>query len=115
MRFIIDECIGPTLAHWLRDEGHDVYSVFEQSRGIRDDEILTIAVKEKRILVTNDKDFGDLVFRGQRTHEGVILLRQSDPRPEAMIHAMRQLLADYAHQIEKAFVVVTDTAVRINK
>lgn len=40
MRFLVDECAGPSLAHWLHEQGHDVFSVFDQARGINDDEVL---------------------------------------------------------------------------
>jgi predicted nuclease of predicted toxin-antitoxin system len=46
MRFLVDECSGPKLAEWLRDHGHEVFSVYEQSRGSTDDEILERANAE---------------------------------------------------------------------
>jgi predicted nuclease of predicted toxin-antitoxin system len=58
MRFLVDECAGPALAHWLQAQGHDVYSVFDLARGAHDDEILQHAFAENRILITTDKDFG---------------------------------------------------------
>ena len=59
MRFLVDECTGPTVARWLRDQNHDVFSVYEQQRGMDDDEVLSKVHVEDRILVTNDKDFGE--------------------------------------------------------
>ena len=40
MRFIVDECTGPKVAQWLRDKGHEVFSVYEEARGIDDDQII---------------------------------------------------------------------------
>ena len=40
MRFIIDECTGPTVASWLRDQNHEVFSVFDEARGMSDDDII---------------------------------------------------------------------------
>jgi predicted nuclease of predicted toxin-antitoxin system len=40
MRFLVDECIGPFSARWLKEQGHDVFSVFDEQRGMDDDEIL---------------------------------------------------------------------------
>jgi predicted nuclease of predicted toxin-antitoxin system len=57
MRFIVDECAGPTLALWLQQRGHDVFSVFDQARGSTDDQVLQIALRDERILITVDKDF----------------------------------------------------------
>ena len=62
MRFLVDECTGPKVAHWLRKEGHDVFSVYEEARGIDDDEIMKIAFKNYFIIITNDKDFIDNEF-----------------------------------------------------
>jgi predicted nuclease of predicted toxin-antitoxin system len=71
MRFIVDECAGPSLARWLREQGHDVFSVFELARGINDDEVFQIAFEDKRILITIDKDFGEKIFRERRLHHGI--------------------------------------------
>jgi predicted nuclease of predicted toxin-antitoxin system len=75
MRFLIDECTGPAVAHWLADQGHDVASVYDDDPGIDDADVVAWAADEQRILVTNDKDFGDRVFRDKEIHAGVILLR----------------------------------------
>jgi len=61
MRFLVDECTGPAVASWLRDQNHDVFSVFDQARGMDDDGIIRKALDEQWILITNDKDFGDKV------------------------------------------------------
>ncbi len=75
MRFLVDECTGPMVARWLRGKGHEVFSVFDEARGTEDDEILTKAVAEDCILITNDKDFGEMIFRERREHHGVIFMR----------------------------------------
>ena len=62
MRFLVDECTGPTVAQWLRDQAHEVLSVHEEARGMVDDDILDKAHDEERILITNDKDFGEKVY-----------------------------------------------------
>ena len=63
MRFLVDECTGSTVARWLRDQGYEVFSVYDEARGISDDEVLQKALNENWILITNDKDFGDKIFR----------------------------------------------------
>jgi predicted nuclease of predicted toxin-antitoxin system len=63
MRFLVDECAGPSMARWLQEQGHDVFSVFDQARGINDDEVLQIGLETERILITVDKDFGEKIFR----------------------------------------------------
>ena len=78
MRFLVDECTGPAVARWLRDQSHEIFSVYEEARGMADDDILDKAFSEHWILITNDKDFGDKVYRDKRPHHGVIFL--SDAR-----------------------------------
>jgi predicted nuclease of predicted toxin-antitoxin system len=112
MRFLVDECTGPAVARWLRTEQHDVFSVYEQGRGMADDEVMRRAFAENRIVVTNDKDFGEKVYRERRPHHGIVLLRLNDERATNKIQVLRHLLDSYADQIPDQFVVVTDTAVR---
>jgi predicted nuclease of predicted toxin-antitoxin system len=62
MRFLVDECTGSTVARWLRDRGYEVFSVYDEARGISDDEVLQKGLNENWILITNDKDFGYKIF-----------------------------------------------------
>jgi predicted nuclease of predicted toxin-antitoxin system len=80
MRFLVDECTGPTVARWLREDGHGVYSVYDDARGMDDDHIIQMAFAGDWILITNDKDFGEKVYRERRPHKGVILLHLEDER-----------------------------------
>lgn len=114
MRFLVDECAGPSLSRWLQGQGHDVFSVFDQARGISDDEVLHIALENERILITMDKDFGEKIYREKRAHHGVILLRLKDERTKNKIAAMERLLASFATRISGQFVVVTDARVRLS-
>ena len=63
MRFLVDECTGPAVAQWLRIQNHDVISVYDEIRGADDRDVIRKAFEQDRILITNDKDFGELVFR----------------------------------------------------
>lgn len=112
MRFLVDECTGPVAAGWLRAEGHDVFSVYEQARGADDETILAQAYGEQRVLITNDKDFGERVFRERRPHRGVIFLRLENERAMVKIQVLQQLIERYGEQLADRFVVVTETQVR---
>jgi predicted nuclease of predicted toxin-antitoxin system len=112
MRFMVDECTGPAVARWLRQQNHDVFSVYEQARGMEDDRIIQKAFNENWILITNDKDFGEKVYREQHPHRGIVLLRLEDERTASKIDALQSLLKDYAERIPRSFVVVTETRVR---
>ena len=112
MRFLVDECTGSKVAEWLRDENHEVFSVFDEARGMTDDEVLAKSFAENRILITNDKDFGEMVFRERRKHHGVIFLRLDDERAANKIEVLRQLIENYANKLPEQFVTVTETKVR---
>jgi predicted nuclease of predicted toxin-antitoxin system len=66
MRFLVDECTGPAVAQWLRLQNHDVISVYDEIRGADDKEVIQKASEQNWILITNDKDFGELVFREKK-------------------------------------------------
>lgn len=112
MRFLVDECTGPQVAQWLREQNHEVFSVYEQARGMLDENIIEKAYFEEWILITNDKGFGEKVYRDGRLHKGVVFLRLEDERAVVKINTIRQLLEKYSDQLTDRFVVVTETKVR---
>jgi len=112
MRFLVDECTGPAVARWLRSRSHDVFSVYDEARGMADEAVLAEAHSGGWILVTNDKDFGEMVFRERKPHHGVVFLRLQDERGVSKIDAVRRVLDSYADQLPDAFVVVTETQIR---
>jgi predicted nuclease of predicted toxin-antitoxin system len=111
VRFLVDECTGPAVAHWLRGQSHDVFSVYDEAPGMSDDEVLSKAAAENRILITTDKDFGEFIFRRKRAHRGTILLRLDDERGASKIAAIGKLLRLNAVLADR-FVVVTKSRVR---
>lgn len=115
MSFLVDECAGPSVANWLRKQGHDVFSVYDSARGIDDDVVVEKAFAENRILITNDKDFGNQVFRERKPHHGVVLLRLDDERAKIKIEVLEQLLTNYGEHLSDQFVVVTEKSVRFAK
>lgn len=112
MRFLVDECAGPAVAKWLREQQHDVFSVYDEARGLKDDNIIEQAFAENRILITIDKDFGEKVYRERRPHKGVVLLRLVDERAAVKIETLKRLLESHSDKLANQFVVVTETSVR---
>lgn len=78
MKFIADENLGSEVPKFLKSAGVDIVSITEIAFGKQDPDILSIANMERRILVTLDKDFGELVFKEGLIHSGVILFRLKD-------------------------------------
>jgi predicted nuclease of predicted toxin-antitoxin system len=114
MLFLVDECTGPAVARWLRTNNYDVFSVFDEARGLDDNAVLQRAFAEERILITNDKDFGEKVFRERLPHRGVILLRLADERAANKILALDRVISGFADRLADHFVVVTENAIRIS-
>jgi predicted nuclease of predicted toxin-antitoxin system len=113
MRFIVDECTGSNVAQFLKDNNHEVISVFDDLRGATDDFILEKCFSENYILITSDKDFGEMVFRMNQNHKGIILIRCAPNNFQTRIVVLSKLLENYSQKIENNFVVVTNTKVRI--
>ncbi len=77
-----------------------------------DEEVIRRALTENRILVTNDKDFGENVYRDRHPHRGIVPLRLENERAENKIAVMQRLLNNHADRLADQFVVVTETTVR---
>jgi predicted nuclease of predicted toxin-antitoxin system len=78
--------------NWLRNQAYEVYSVYDEARGISDDDVLQKAFNENWILITNDKDFGNKIYQEGCSHKGVIFMRLEDERTANKIETLRRLL-----------------------
>lgn len=112
MQFIVDESAGRAVVEYLRSTGHDVLAVGETMPGAEDTDVLGRAVGEERMLVTNDKDFGELVFRARQAHHGVLLLRLHDESPANRLRVVTAVLAEHADRLVGHFTVATEGGVR---
>lgn len=117
MKFLLDENIDARLLPFLLDLGHDVTSVAKDYfYGLLDEDVLALAHQEQRILLTNDRDFGELIVRRQLPHAGIILFRLTPY--DANIHLRRKrlqhVLRHYADQLHQ-LLVVTPKSVRVRR
>lgn len=80
MRWLIDECVDAALVPQLRESGHDVVYMSDVAPRATDAEVMSRANGETRLLLTEDKDFGDLVFRQAKPVPGIVLLRIDSAR-----------------------------------
>ena len=113
MEFLVDESAGMAVVESLRTAGHDVLAVAEAMPQADDRDIIARAAGEKRILVTNDKDFGEFVFRSGQANHGVVLLRLRDERSANRVRVLEGLLEQYADRLAGHFIVATEGRVRI--
>jgi len=103
------------MAKWLAELGYDVVSVIAAMKGSKDMTILEKALSENRIIITSDKDFGDIVFHEHAKHVGIILIRLQNGTPNNRIKAVENLLANYKDQLVNNFIVVTEANIRVIK
>lgn len=116
MKFLVDENIGLNTVRFLRNRRHNVLSVLEDKnlRGADDDFLIFLANQEERIIITLDKDFGELVFKKLKKSCGIILFRLENEREHNIIKVITKLLESKQSFMGK-FILVTETQIRIRK
>ena len=115
MNLLADESVDQPIVQRLRQEGHGVVYVAELSPGITDDEVLRQANRQKALLVTADKDFGELVFRQHRVHGGVVRVRLLGVPAALKADILLQLLKERSAEMPGSFTVVSPGLVRIRQ
>jgi len=115
MKFLVDESTGIQIAQFLKDIGYDADYPAKNIRRFSDLEVLTRAKKEKRIIITNDKDFGDYIFYQKLNTYGIILLRLQDESVENKLKVLKTLLTKFPKKLKGNFVTVTEERIRIRK
>jgi predicted nuclease of predicted toxin-antitoxin system len=113
VRLLADENLHADLVRWLRARGHDVSYAAETLAGEPDEPLLRRARAEGRILITDDKDFGELVVRRGHATAGVLLLRLRSPSLEARVARLDAVWSAVEPKLPRAFVVVSDHRVRV--
>lgn len=115
MRFLADESCDFAIVRALRSAGHDVLAVAEVSPRADDAEVIRRALGERRILLTEDKGFGQLVFaHGERTH-GVFLLRFPSSVREQIAGDVVRLVEKEGGRLARCFVVIQPGKIRITE
>jgi len=114
MEFVADEsCAGPVIRA-LREAGHDVVAIAEVASGAPDEQVLERALKDERVLITEDRDFGELVFARGRFSAGVILVRFPSRVRNAKPATVVEAVAKLGTRLNDGFIVVEPGRVRIS-
>ncbi len=94
-RFLTDENVPPRVVDYLRDKGFDVRAIREfVPAGSSDSEVISIARREERILLTFDKHFANILLYPLRTHAGIIRIRLHPPLIEDVLGALENFFRD---------------------
>ena len=97
----------------LRESNYDVLSVYEKFKYAEDDYVLNLANKEERILITNDKDFGELVFRLKLLSYGIVLFRITSQNYSVKIEKLINLIQESESKLKNNFIIISDQKIRI--
>jgi len=106
VRFVADESCDAAIVQTLREAGHDVVAVAERCPGAEDAQVISFASSETHVLVTEDKDFGQLVFACGQGHCGVVLLRYPFPLASRIADQLADLISRRGESLIGSFVVL---------
>jgi predicted nuclease of predicted toxin-antitoxin system len=104
MNFLLDVNASGAVAQWLIDRGHNVAEVGQKDSRMSDDEILNWAVRERRIIVTTDNDFEEMIWRQGKSHCGVLRL-ENLPRSQRKV-LLHDVLDRHSKDLESGAIVV---------
>lgn len=115
MSFLADESVDWPIVERLRQEGYQVWYVAELGPGMTDEAVLKLANQETALLLTADKDFGEMVFR-QRLHtHGVVLIRLAGLASSRKAEIVALAIKEHLTELERAFAVITPGLFRVRR
>jgi predicted nuclease of predicted toxin-antitoxin system len=115
LRFIVDVGVGKGIEKYLREEGYNTKAVRNIDPRMEDEEIIRTAVSENRIVITMDKDFGELVYHSSMEHSGVLLPRLEDAVGSEKLQVVKHIMKNYSDRIKNCFCVFQNDKLRIRK
>jgi predicted nuclease of predicted toxin-antitoxin system len=113
LKLLADENIAGDMVAWLRAQGCEVVHASEQLAQEADSVVLQAAEKEGRLLLTEDKDFGELVFRDRMNSHGVILLRMGKLTIAKRIERLTETWSVVQSNPSGCFIVITEKKIRV--
>ncbi len=112
IKFIADVNVEKPIIDYLKKEGYDVKWIPDYNCEILDEDLLDMAKDEGRILITNGKDFGEIIFLQKRLSIGILLIRIKGQRVEVKLKLIKKLFQNYKNKLLNNFVIVTDKKIR---
>ncbi len=112
-QIVADESVDFRIVIQLRQIGLIVYAIAEQQPSIKDESVLAIACENEALLITEDKDFGELVFRLQLPHRGILLIRITEAGQK--IASVVRTVSKYHTELLNKFSVINDNKLRIKE
>lgn len=115
MKVLVDVGVGKAVEEWLKKQGYDVLAVRDIDPRLPDLAILHQAVTEQRLVITMDKDFGELIYRSGQPHAGVLLLRLEEADSRKKTNIVKKIFTRYAQQLIGSFSVYQRGRLRIRR
>ena len=115
LKFLVDVGVGKKVEEYLLDKRYDTKAVRSLDQRMPDQEIIRLAALEKRIVITMDKDFGELVYHSGKDHCGILLLRIEDASGSDKQQVIAKILAKYAANMKDNFCVYQNNKFRFRK
>lgn len=113
IKVLVDVGVGRAVENWFRQNGHDRHGIRDIDPAMEDHDVLALAVKDARLVVTMDKDFGELVHKSGQSHAGVPLLRLAGASSVAKVKAVEEIFLKHGDKLERKFSVYQDGKLRI--
>jgi predicted nuclease of predicted toxin-antitoxin system len=115
LKFLVDVGVGKKVEDYLLEERYDTKTVRSLDPRMPDQEIVRLAAIEQRIVVTMDKDFGELVYHSGMHHCGILLLRLEDATGSEKQRVIAKILEKYADNLKDNFCVYQNKRFRFRK
>jgi predicted nuclease of predicted toxin-antitoxin system len=115
VKIVADENVDKEIVDRLRADGHEVAFIAEDNPGTDDQTVLNRSVKIDGVLLTADKDFGDLVFRQRLSHSGVLLIRLAGVTPDMKAALVAATFDRHEEELRSGFAVLTKRSLRFRK
>ena len=112
---LADENISQEIIVALRNIGIEVYSIYQSNRGISDEEIIQLSRNPPRIILAEDKDFGEWVFSHHIENISVLFLRYHFTETDEIIKILSKILLDNKIDLFKKFTTITTKKIRIRE
>jgi predicted nuclease of predicted toxin-antitoxin system len=114
-KFLVDVNVGKKVEKWLLENKYDLKAVRDIDPRMIDRDILKIAVSENRMVITMDKDFGELVYNSGMFHSGVLILRIEDANADEKVKTLEKILIEHQDKLLNNFCVFQRGKLRIRK
>ncbi len=108
MKFLVDVNASGAVARWLTERGYDVVQVADSNPKMGDEEILSWAIREERVIITTDQDFEEMIWREGKTHCGLLRL-ENLPRSERKA-LVEDVLTHHSQALESGAIVIAQGA-----